>query len=154
MTLQPKALPAVADSVAPDGAALLGLGYGSDADSQDSGASGRVPQAPRAGKSQAETQEDRASRAADSGQVGDTAGGPSAASRQAEEREEERKDPAAPITFVKGQRCKPDIPELESECMLRAHGGRGGGKVVCNMLMSLCNACYTTCGFHACSCAR
>lgn len=114
-------LSAAADSVAPDGAALLGLGYGSDADSQDSGASGRV-QKPRAGKSQAElsSQENRASPRAESQEVKDTAGDSGAAGQQGEEQEEERKDPQDLLPFVKGQRCNHDMlltPNKVSECI-------------------------------------
>lgn len=106
-----QALLAAADSAAPDGAALLGLGYGSDADSQDSGVSGRVPQKPRAGKSPAElsSQENRALPMAGSQEVRDAAGDGGAAGKQAETQEEERKDPQALLPFIKGQRCNLDM---------------------------------------------
>ena len=85
-----------ADSAAPDGAALLGLGYGSDAESQDSGASGQVqkPRAVKGGKaSPAEPQE-----------VRDAAGDNSSAAMQVKEQEEEQTDLQPSAAFVKGQR--------------------------------------------------
>ena len=106
-----QALLAAADSAAPDGAALLGLGYGSEADSQDSGTSGLVPHKPRAGKSPAELSswENRASLETESQEVRDTAGNTDAAGKQAETQEEERKDSQALLPFVKGQRCNLDM---------------------------------------------
>lgn len=86
-----------ADSAAPDGVALLGLGYGSDGDSQDSGASGQLQKPRPAGDSRASLAESQG--------VGDTAGDTSpAAANQVKEEEEERNDPQPSATFVKGQR--------------------------------------------------
>lgn len=98
----------IADSVAPDGAALLGLGYGSDADSQDSHESGRA-QKLKATNSKAEAAEQgsRASPAALS--TGDkVAAGGDGASQTAggwiKGEEVDQRQAEALLSFSKGQR--------------------------------------------------
>ena len=94
----------LADSAAPDGAALLGLGYNSDGDSQDSG---RSPEA-RAGQPGPALSEQDAG-ASSAVLNGDQAGAghgrsmsPATAAGGWVQKEEEQK--AIEPTFVKGQR--------------------------------------------------
>ena len=100
----------VVDRGGPDGAALLGLGYGSDADSQDSGDSQQIPKA-KIVKDKAEADE-QGSRASPAGSLGhrdavngDKAAAPAAGRKvKKEEEEEEQKAVQARPSFVKGQR--------------------------------------------------
>ncbi len=96
-----------ADSAAPDGAALLGLGYGSDADSQDSGRSPQL-QKPLAAKSEPALA-DQGTGASPAATSGDEAGAVESCSMSPATaaggwvKDEEQKGPAGP-SFVKGQR--------------------------------------------------
>ena len=95
-----RALICHADGAAPDGAALLGLGYGSEADSQDSGVSGQA-QRPRAVQLESKPG-DQGSSASQAESPGGSLG-PKAGGWVKEEEEEQKQDLALP-GLVKGQR--------------------------------------------------